>query len=258
MLSISAKGPFTCINCGQGRSSSVYKVYGQNEKDVPVTHMKLTECPACKKFVDDYVELDSCILFLDALLQKPRFYRHLLINCNLTNRLTVKVFILFLLTDTIFSWSRNTSVETRSTESSYVELEFAFYWTFIRCLMENVIFCFFLIINLRCWFQVFDKEIPDKEILTAIIYSSFPKVFKILTILWVSEFQTLSIIMLDILHVLSVTQSLHVVVNRNRSKFKESDAQIINTDVTHFSRIPLILLTALAKSTYLSLRSFFP
>ena len=258
MLSILSKGPFTCINCGQGRSSTVYRVYGKKENDdVPVTHMKLTQCPSCEKYIDDYVELDSCILFLDALLQRPRFYRHVLINCNLTNRLTVKFFMVLLLSDTIFSWSRVQIVNGGAGEVTYVDLEFAFYRTFIRSLLENVIFLFCLMLHFKCYVQFFDREVPDKEVLQAIIYASFVKVFKMLTILWVSEFQTPSIIMLDVLHGLSISQSLNVVLNRNRSKFMENDAQNQGKEVKPFKRIPLIFMTASSKLFFLSFLPYF-
>jgi hypothetical protein len=67
--------------------------------------------------------------------------------------------------------------------------------------------------------------------------------------------------LLDVLHVLSVSQSLHVVLNRNRSKFKENHAQTKENqgkEVKPFWRLPLILITTSAKLTFISIRPYLP
>ena len=37
----------------------------------------------CRQIVDKYIEYDSVMIFLDALLHKPQAYRHLLYNASM-------------------------------------------------------------------------------------------------------------------------------------------------------------------------------
>ncbi|SCW04112.1 LAFE_0H06194g1_1 [Lachancea fermentati] len=61
-----------CINCCYP-VDSLYVVYSSN-------HIRLTDCPRCKKVVDRYVEFDNVLLFIDLLLLKSGAYRHLVYN----------------------------------------------------------------------------------------------------------------------------------------------------------------------------------
>ncbi|CCG81540.1 Protein arv1 [Taphrina deformans PYCC 5710] len=61
-----------CVECG-ARVDSLYTEYSKD-------NFRLTQCPACLRFADKYIEFDYVILTIDVMLLKPQVYRHLLFN----------------------------------------------------------------------------------------------------------------------------------------------------------------------------------
>ncbi|SCU81753.1 LADA_0C00892g1_1 [Lachancea dasiensis] len=61
-----------CINCCR-ETDCLYVEYSNN-------HIRLTDCTDCHDVVDQYVEIDNVLLFIDLLLLKPGAYRHLVYN----------------------------------------------------------------------------------------------------------------------------------------------------------------------------------
>ncbi|AMD21118.1 HEL163Cp [Eremothecium sinecaudum] len=61
-----------CINCGN-HVDTLYVMYSGN-------HIRLTDCSNCHMVVDQYVEFDNVLLFINLLLLKPDAYRHLVFN----------------------------------------------------------------------------------------------------------------------------------------------------------------------------------
>lgn len=211
----------TCINCGHQCNATMFKVYG---KEPSTKHVKLTDCIQCNKPIDDYIELDDCILFLDALLLKKRFYRHILNNGMFTWKTTSKMSVLFLLSDAFFHWSKLTS-----RGGSYVEQELSFYVMLIQSFAANIGTYFLIIILVR----IFDNRNNVCELLQGLILCSYVKFFQIPAVLWSSEFFHFTSYILEMLLLLSMTQCLNVKIGKSA---------IRNLLITCSSRILLYLL----------------
>ncbi len=227
ILDISPKGPFTCVNCGHGQITCLYRVYGaskQSERSLlpplstppktnrkPMTHIKMMECPSCHDLADDYIEQDNCLLFLDATLQKTRFYRHLLLNCQVNWKTVLKLFLILVLNDCLVSWFREADFgakeHQRRQESPYVHLEFSFYRLFFRSLLDNA---FFYITVVVLFGLVKRSFLHFAYILRNVVLCSFVKIFKIFNVLWSSEFDNISSVLLDVLLIFSLTQALRI------------------------------------------------
>lgn len=187
----------TCINCGHQCKATMYKVYG---KEPSTKHVKLTDCNRCEKPIDDYIELDDCILFLDAILLKKRFYRHILNNESSTWQTTFKLSVLFLLSDAFFHWSK-----LRSRGGSYVEQELAFYIILSQVFLKNL-FTYLCIVSV-CYMK---RDVDSQELFQGLILCSYVKLFQVPAVLWSSEFFNITSYIIKILLVLSMTQCLDV------------------------------------------------
>lgn len=208
----------TCINCGHKCRATLFKVYG---KEPSTKHVKLTDCAHCNTPIDDYIELDDCILFLDALLLKKRFYRHILNNGLFTWKATFKLSVLFQLSDAFFHWSKLTS-----RGGSYVEQELTFYFMLIQSFAANLITYLWIIILVR----ISNSQINLCELLQGLILCSYVKFFQIPAVLWSSDFFQFTSYILEILLLLSMTQCLNV---------KTGKSIIRNLLITGSSRILL-------------------
>lgn len=67
-----------CINC----TTPLPNLYTLTTSKAGST-IRLTQCPACKRFADKYVEHDYVVLFIDLVLVKREVLRHLLFNRGL-------------------------------------------------------------------------------------------------------------------------------------------------------------------------------
>lgn len=211
----------TCINCGNQCKSTMFKVYG---KEPSTKHVKLTDCTRCNKPIDDYIELDDCILYLDALLLKKRFYRHILNNGLFTWQTTFKLSVLFLLSDAFLHWS---TLPVRG--NSYVEQELTFYIILLEALFANILTYFWIISIVYCT----NTGVNIRELLQGLILCSYIKLFQVPAILWSSEFFSFTKCILEVLHLLSITQCLNV---------KTGKSIIFNLITTCSSRLILYLL----------------
>ena len=188
----------TCINCGHQCKGTMYKVYG---KEASTKHVKLTDCRRCKKAIDDYIELDDCILFLDALLLKKRFYRHILNNELPTWQTTFKLSVLFLLSDSFFHWSKLTS-----RGGSYVEQELTFYIILSQVCLRNL----FTYVCIVAIVYSMKRGVDFQDLFQGLILCSYVKLFQVPAVLWSSEFFNITSYIIQILLVLSMTQCLDV------------------------------------------------
>jgi hypothetical protein len=61
-----------CVHCGNA-ARSVYVEYSPG-------NIRLSTCAHCQSPVDEYVENETLIVIIDAILHKPEAYRHLFFN----------------------------------------------------------------------------------------------------------------------------------------------------------------------------------
>lgn len=66
---------YRCVECG----SPVVDLF----KDFGNGALRLTDCAACGKVADPYMEVDMMYLFLEVFLQKEQVYRHILFNSQI-------------------------------------------------------------------------------------------------------------------------------------------------------------------------------
>lgn len=214
MFILSSHGPYTCVNCGADNYENVYKVYGNSVKShhrspsTAGTHLaaktnscRLTECEVCHRYVDEYAQLDYNVLFLDAILQKHSFYRHILLNCQISNRSAFKMVTAFLLCETFQRWSTATKPSSSFASKSYLQLELSFYLIFLCVILENALFN---IIFYAVFKYATDRSNPQNstsitswklanvyEIFVAIIVSSYGKLLFIPSYLYGCELRVI-------------------------------------------------------------------
>lgn len=267
MLSMSS-GPFTCINCGRGKSDSIFRVYGKTPSDekpattssgtmtrstttastgsaIPpsVSHLKLTECEFCNRPIDDYVELETSILLIDALLLKSRFYRHLA-NCVISGKSVLKLAIILIVADSIFKWSRVSSsfpVNDQSSGSNYVELEYRFYLTFADMLGQNLMT--YTCMHCTFWLFVPNARTNASQVVKILTLSSFVKLLNLLSVLWPAptHIQPLIDVLIQVMLIVSLVQGLRVC-----SVDSDSGQESLNFPIA-------FLIVLFAKTTVLSM-----
>ncbi|KAF7487979.1 hypothetical protein SSS_10767 [Sarcoptes scabiei] len=155
MFELLKNGPYVCIHCGYGGNRNVYKIYGDqinyhcrspsSALDLDVqrsrsTTPRLTKCSKCFDFVDDYVQLDYNILYLDAILQRKTFYRHILLNCEiLSKKLALKMALVFFFCDAFQRWTTYNGVTfTASKTDDGIHLDTSLS-TLMIGLMSNIV-----------------------------------------------------------------------------------------------------------------------
>lgn len=198
MFLLSSKGPYVCVNCGFPNNASVFKMYGNSvtyhsrspstagtsssllssaQNKSGMTH-KLTECERCKKPVDEYVQLDFNILFLDAILMKQSFYRHILLNCTISNKNALKMAVIIGLCEAFQRWTTLNGVVSASdhpqaasdpsaasrqhsvSSKTYFQLEVSFYLIFLCVIIENALFY----VIFYALFQLFGRLLPSLQL----------------------------------------------------------------------------------------------
>jgi hypothetical protein len=222
MFVLSSCGPYVCVNCGFGDNQSVFKVYGKKSSNGsannPVmngstTHLKLTECLKCNKPVDEYVQLDNSILFLDAILQKQSFYRHILLNCKFDKKVPLKLAVVFGLCDAYRKWS---TLNEAQHYKSYIELEFSFYLIFTRSISENLLFYSILYLL----FVSMAASAKSRNLLSSFIICSYGKIFALPAILWAAELKPIIDILLETFLLISLIQCCRVKANNIITKVR--------------------------------------
>ena len=86
----------------------------------------------CGKFCDKYLEFNSVVIFIDALLLKPQAYRHLLFNKfqrTAFKQILFKVSIILLAVDVFVKWFK----KDQMTGTEMLVLKFCYF--FLLCLI---------------------------------------------------------------------------------------------------------------------------
>lgn len=225
MFSINQSGPYVCIHCGFDANDCVYKTYGKDKEGdkglhrfgrLPssLVHLKLADCPKCNNPVDDYIELDSCILFIDAALQKTRFYRHILVNCHYTYNVPLKLSVVFGLCDSFRNWS--SAHQDSSIGQSYMELELSFYQIFFESMLGTLLL-HLLIVAL---FRISVGSFNFVNLILSLVVCSYVKLINVAVVLWAAEFQSINSVLLELVYMFSLAQCCRVKSSNKLSLFK--------------------------------------
>ena len=194
--------------------------------------MKLTVCNICHKNMDDYVELETSLLFVDCLLLTSKSYRHL-INSNIDSKSCIKLGFLLLAADTFCKWSR-----WQKEGMAYPDMEYAFYTTFGTVVVQNLIHFTSILILFRL---LTSNTIQSSNLIKILILSSLFKLMHVLTVVWDSSLTVGIDLMIDCLLVASQTQAIRIA---SESGYENSLSLITSFAIVLLSTA-LVPLTAL-------------
>lgn len=199
-----------CVECDYGNYisnpqtpilPSLYMEYGKG-------NIALIKCPRCAMIADPYLEVDSISLFIDLILHKPQAYRHFLLNKmddeiiysnkkdgGYGGRLRrlgkgplrwpiIKFSLILLVFDIYLKWiwrDHSTGAVNTLLGLFYLGatsfLEFSLHQLIVRILSS---------IYVGSWRTIFIQKgfLAADAIVSALILSSFPKIFHILGVIW--------------------------------------------------------------------------
>lgn len=211
-----------CIECGH-RASELYR-------DFQGGIIKISHCAKCLGIVDKYIEFDSVIICLDAILHKPQTYRHLLFNIDTSS--TWKLVMIFLLCDTYIKWSSQKAFLGNSSSGEnhlfYAAFESEIYSVFLIVYLEWMLLCgsVFLLLNLL---HVCSASVPLSPNLLkpfskasvvlihrVLVVSSFGKLLAIPVIIWGQTFGDLYLPLTKVLTFTSNLTAIKVVYKTNQ------------------------------------------
>ncbi|RWS26543.1 hypothetical protein B4U80_00166, partial [Leptotrombidium deliense] len=163
-------------------------------------------------FVDEYIQLDNCILLLNAILQKTSFYRHILLNCKIPGNVPFKLMVVFSLSDAYRKWSL-----LKQNPDTFVDLEFTFYLTFVKVVIENVLFYLFTYVV----FKLFVWRTELKDFVNCLIVCSYGKLFNVPAVIYASELKPIADVILETYFLLSLIKCCSVKTFEQLSAYKK-------------------------------------
>ncbi|XP_065036298.1 protein ARV 2-like isoform X1 [Musa acuminata AAA Group] len=195
-----------CVNCGSG-IRSLFVQYSPG-------NIRLMKCEPCKAVADPYIECEFMIILIDMILHKRKAYRHLLFNMlNLgagdSKGILWKSSLLYFLLDACrFSLLKNSKACLDSSRSLLL--------SFLTCgkvmldvLLGNLIFISVVLLGIRFLLNLSFDVSRYRQILLAILVSSYFKLFLVAMMVW--EFPSSVLLVIDILVISSNALALGVV-----------------------------------------------
>ncbi|XP_065036299.1 protein ARV 2-like isoform X2 [Musa acuminata AAA Group] len=188
-----------CVNCGSG-IRSLFVQYSPG-------NIRLMKCEPCKAVADPYIECEFMIILIDMILHKRKAYRHLLFNMlNLGDTLEVKLTLFSF--RCMFSLLKNSKACLDSSRSLLL--------SFLTCgkvmldvLLGNLIFISVVLLGIRFLLNLSFDVSRYRQILLAILVSSYFKLFLVAMMVW--EFPSSVLLVIDILVISSNALALGVV-----------------------------------------------
>ncbi|XP_010904636.1 protein ARV 2 isoform X1 [Elaeis guineensis] len=195
-----------CVNCGRG-IKTLFVQYSPG-------NIRLMKCDNCKAVADPYIECEFMIILIDLILHKTKAYRHLLYNMlNLDADDTKGVFlkssfVYFLLDACRISLISNSRDDWDSSGSPLVSI-----WTCGKVLMDvllgNFVFISVIVLGTKFLLDLSLDITRCKEIMLAILISSYFKLFLIAMMVW--EFPSSVLFIIDVFVLSSNAVALRVV-----------------------------------------------
>ncbi|XP_011039576.1 PREDICTED: protein arv1 homolog isoform X1 [Populus euphratica] len=182
-------------------------------------NIRLMRCENCKAVADEYIECEFMIILIDLILHKTKAYRHLLFN--VINQHTVNFegcFAGFVMeVNLCVSPSGCLSLLLKRNEGEWgSSMSFSsIVWTFQEIVQDVfvgnfVFFCIFLL-SMRLMLNTTIQISRCKDILLAVLVSSYFKIFLIATMVW--EFLSSVIFIIDLFVLSSNTVALKVITD---------------------------------------------
>uniref|UniRef100_A0A0K0DW43 Protein ARV n=1 Tax=Strongyloides stercoralis TaxID=6248 RepID=A0A0K0DW43_STRER len=205
-----------CINCGKN-ADNLYHQYDENI-------IRLSICKYCNMYVDKYVEDDYPLICIDIFLQNIKAYRHVLINEDVTNKLTVVMVLL--MNETFVKWYEMIKINRNdSTDIHYTAV--MFYITTFQIILGYIFYCLFL----KFMYFIITKEkiqiISYIKEFTYCVLGSYGYAYKTLVIIWNIEEHWSTIFLYLLIIILSHIQ-IQRTLNPTLSKYIVTFSVIIS------------------------------
>ncbi|KAL3572206.1 hypothetical protein D5086_026110 [Populus alba] len=179
-------------------------------------NIRLMRCENCKAVADEYIECEFMIILIDLILHKTKAYRHLLFNVinqhtvNFEGSLWKSIFA-FLLLDGYRSLLLKRNEGEWGSSMSFSSIVWTFEEIIVDVFVGNfVFFCIFLL-SMRLMLNTSIQISRCKDILLAVLVSSYFKIFLIATMVW--EFPPSVIFIIDLFVLSSNTVALKVITD---------------------------------------------
>lgn len=184
-------------------------------------NIRLMKCGNCGAVADEYIECEFMILLIDLILHKPKAYRHLLYN--VLNQRTAyfqgflwKSLLGFLLLDAY----RSLLLETSDGEGGLSMSISSIGWTIGKMLMDvflgNFVFLCSFLLAMRMLLKTSAGILRFRDLLLAILISSYFKIFLIAMMVW--EFPPSVIFIIDLFVLSSNAVALRVITESTMSR----------------------------------------
>ncbi|KAL6636807.1 hypothetical protein ACP70R_024379 [Stipagrostis hirtigluma subsp. patula] len=203
--SAEGEGP-RCVGCGQ-RVRTLFVQYSPG-------NIRLMKCDNCKAVADPYIECEFMIILIDLILHKTRAYRHLLFNklgmgSSVDKGILYRATFMHIALDAFrISFSKGNRDDGASSSSIFS--------TISDCsevigdaLLGNIIFMIMLFLGVRFILKLPFNITRYREVLFAIIVSSYFKLFLLTMMVW--EFPSSVILIVEIFVLSSNVVGLRVV-----------------------------------------------
>ncbi|KAJ4850256.1 hypothetical protein Tsubulata_018322 [Turnera subulata] len=182
-----------CVECGF-RVKQLFVQYSPG-------NIRLMKCENCKSVADEYIECEFMIILIDLILHKPKVYRHLLYNVLHQETVHIegvlwKSTFCFLVLDAYRSLLLKRNEEEWGSSVSFSSLVWICKEMFMDVVVGNFIFLCIFLLSARVFLNTFFGVSRCKDILFAILVSSYFKIFLIAMMVW--EFPSSVIFIIDL------------------------------------------------------------
>lgn len=199
------EGP-RCVGCG-GRLKTLFVQYSPG-------NIRLMKCDKCKAVADPYIECEFMIILIDLILHKTRAYRHVLFNklsmgSSVDKGILYRSTLIHIALDAFrISFSKGNRADGASSRSIFS--------TISNCtevigdaLLGNIIFMIMLLLGVRFILKLSFDIIRYRDVLFAVIISSYFKLFLFTMMVW--EFPSSVIFIVEMFVLSSNVVALRVV-----------------------------------------------
>ncbi|XP_022144295.1 protein arv1 homolog [Momordica charantia] len=181
-----------CVQCGFG-TNQLFVQYSPG-------NIRLMKCGNCESIADEYIECEAMIVLIDLILHKPQAYRHLLYNVLNRDRLSCqdlmwKFALSFLLLDAYRCMLLRLSDIQGNSSLSFSSIAGICRKTLVDVSLGNVMFLCALLISSRVFLRSSAGFHWHKDLIFAIIISSYFKIFLVSMTVW--EFPSTVIFIVD-------------------------------------------------------------
>ncbi|KAL5712408.1 hypothetical protein ACHQM5_014587 [Ranunculus cassubicifolius] len=202
---------FRCVHCGF-KVKLLFVQYSPG-------NIRLMKCENCREVADEYIECEIMILLIDLVLQKQKAYSHLLFNSrndfDFEGSLW-KLGLSFLLLDSCQILLLNECKQDCGLSRSYKFPVLACGKVLIDVLLSNFVFISVLFLASRILLTSLTKTTSFKDILLAIVVSSYFKIFLVALMIW--EFPSSVSYVIDMLVLSSNAVALRVITQSTTAR----------------------------------------